>query len=223
MLSPVMEDYLKAIYKLQLEHDGRVSTSSIAEVMDVTPPTVTSMLEKLEARELIDREKYAGVRLTPEGEQVALEVIRHHRLLETFLTEHLDFDWSDVHDEADRLEHHISEELERRVASRLEDPTVDPHGAPIPSADLKPLEMRPGKTLTAFDPGTTVEVRQVSDHDREILDYLADHGIVPGERLTIVEIAPFGMVTVETTAGESVSLPEDIAATVRASECQLTN
>lgn len=218
MLSPVMEDYLKVIYELQLEGDGRVSTSAIAEQMEVTSPTVTSMLEKLEARELVDREKYAGVRLTPEGEQVALEVIRHHRLLETFLTEHLDFDWSDVHDEADRLEHHISEELEERVAARLDDPTVDPHGAPIPSADLKPPEMRPGRQLTAFEPGVTVEVKQVSDSDREILDYLADHGIVPGETLTIKEVAPFGMVTVEVADGDHVSLPEEVARTVWASE-----
>lgn len=109
MLSAVMEDYLKAIYQLQQEGDGeRVRTSAIAEYLEVTPPTVTSMLSKLEERELVDREKYKGVTLSPDGERVALEVIRHHRLLEAYLTEHLDFRWSEVHDEADRLEHHIS-------------------------------------------------------------------------------------------------------------------
>ncbi|MEM4781496.1 MAG: metal-dependent transcriptional regulator, partial [Halalkalicoccus sp.] len=152
MLSAVMEDYLKAIYQLQREGDGkRVRTSAIADHLDVTPPTVTSMLSKLEERGLAEREKYKGVTLTPEGERVALEVIRHHRLLEAYLTEHLDFTWSEVHDEADRLEHHISEAFEERVAAMLEDPTVDPHGAPIPNADLEPPEEPTGEALAEFE------------------------------------------------------------------------
>ncbi|MFC6726080.1 metal-dependent transcriptional regulator, partial [Halobium palmae] len=121
MLSDVMEDYLKAIYVLQSEEGPPVSTSAIAERVGKTPPTVTSMVETLEERGLVDREKYKGVELTDEGMTVALEVIRHHRLLEAYLAEHLDYDWTEVHDEADRLEHHISEEFERRVAEALGD------------------------------------------------------------------------------------------------------
>jgi len=137
MLSPVMEDYLKAIYQLG---DDEVTTSELAESLDVSAPTVTNTLEKLDERGLVNREKYKGVELTEEGRTVAVEVVRHHRLLEAYLAEALDYDWSEVHDEADRLEHHISEEFEERVAEALGDPAHDPHGAPIPSADLEPPE-----------------------------------------------------------------------------------
>jgi len=133
-----MEDYLKAVYVLQMETAPPVATSDIAGYLDVTAPTVSSMVGDLEERGLVTREKYEGVELTPEGETVALEVLRHHRLIEAYLAEHLDYDWSEVHEEADRLEHHISEAFERRVAAALDDPEVDPHGDPIPGADLSP-------------------------------------------------------------------------------------
>lgn len=217
MLSAVMEDYLKAIYQLHQEADGeRVRTSAIAEYLDVTPPTVTSMLSKLEERGLAEREKYKGVSLTTDGERVALEVIRHHRLLEAYLAEHLDFTWSEVHDEADRLEHHISEAFEERVAEVLEDPTVDPHGAPIPNAELEPPGEPAGDALAECEEGETVAVREVSDRDPAILEYLSDHGIDPGISLVIEEVAPFGMVTVRPADCEgTVSLPERVARHVR--------
>src|SRR6056297_2986397 len=163
MLSDVMEDYLKAIYALQQDEEGPVATSAIAEYLDVTPPTVTSMIEKLEDRGLVEREKYKGVELTPEGETVALEVIRHHRLLEAYLTERLDYSWSEVHDEADALEHHISEEFERRVAESLDNPRVDPHGDPIPGADLSPPESDDTCCLDQHEVGDRVVVTRVSD------------------------------------------------------------
>ena len=164
MLSAVMEDYVKTIYQLQRETAGeRVRTSAIADYLDVTPPTVTSMTLKLEERDLVDYEKYNGVTLTTDGERVALEVIRHHRLLETYLTEYLGFTWSEVDVEADRLEHYISETFEERVAAVLEDPTVDPHGAPIPNADLEPPKESSGNALAECEEGTTVTVREVSD------------------------------------------------------------
>lgn len=216
MLSAVMEDYLKAIYQIQAEGDGeRVRTSAVAEYLDVTPPTVTSMVSKLEERELVEREKYKGVTLTTDGERVALEVIRHHRLLEAYLTEHLDFTWSEVHDEADRLEHHISETFEERVVAMLEDPTVDPHGAPIPNADLEPPEDPVGEALSACEEGKQYEVHEVSDRDPEVLEYLFERGINPNVLLTIEEVAPFGMVTVRTDGGERVSLPQEVAQQVR--------
>jgi DtxR family Mn-dependent transcriptional regulator len=229
MLSDVMEDYLKAIYALQTEtEDGApVATSAIAEYLDVTPPTVTSMIETLEERELVEREKYKGVELTAEGETVALEVLRHHRLLEAYLNEHLDYAWSEVHDEADRLEHHISEEFERRVAEALGDPEVDPHGDPIPGADLAPIEDDDTTPLSDHGEGETVVVARVSDRDDEELRYLSEAGVTPGTRMDVVDVAPFGMVTVRIRGGETEpededgddsreqSLPESVAASIR--------
>ena len=216
MLSDVMEDYLKTIYQLQRDRDDRIRTSEIAEELEVTSPTVTSMIEKLEERGLVDREKYRGVTLTNEGVTVALEVVRHHRLLEAYLTEHLDYDWSEVHEEADRLEHHISENFEERVAAALDDPDVDPHGSPIPSADLEPPEAPSGESIGEFEEGDVVVVEEVADHDPEVLSYLADHGVSPGVELEILEVAPFGMITAQAVdETESVSLPEDVARHVR--------
>ncbi|ELZ09614.1 metal-dependent transcriptional regulator [Natrinema thermotolerans] len=216
MLSDVMEDYLKAIYQLQRGTDERIRTSEIAGELDVTSPTVTSMLDKLEERELVDREKYRGVTLTDEGETVALEIVRHHRLLEAYLTEHLDYDWSEVHAEADRLEHHISEDFEARVADALGEPTVDPHGSPIPGADLEPPERPAGKAISEFEEGAVVTVAEVADRDPEVLSYLADRGVEPGVELEILEVAPFGMVTARSSESEEpVSLPETVAHHVR--------
>ena len=210
-----MEDYLKAIYELKETEGEPVSTSSIAEHMDVTPPTVTSMMEKLADRELVDREKYSGVELTPEGETVALEVIRHHRLLETYLAEHLGYDWVEVHDEADRLEHHISEEFERRVADMLDDPEVDPHGDPIPTDELEPLEETESPTLAEYDEGDVVVVKRVRNRDPEELDYLKDAGLTPGTELVIEEVAPIGLVTLSLSDGGTVTVPEEIADSIR--------
>jgi len=217
MLSAKMEDYLKAIYELNETEGEPVSTSSIAEYLDVTPPTVTSMMEKLAERELVEREKYSGVELTPEGETVALEVLRHHRLLETYLAEHLGYDWAEVHDEADRLEHHISEEFERRVADMLDDPDVDPHGDPIPSDALEPLGESEDDVLAEHREGETVTVERVRDRDPEELDYLKDVGITPGTVVTVEEVAPIGMVTLRLQDGTTVSVPDSIADSIRVS------
>jgi DtxR family Mn-dependent transcriptional regulator len=215
MLSAKMEDYLKAIYELKQREGEPVSTSSIAELLDVTPPTVTSMMSKLEDRELIDREKYSGVTLTREGETVALEVLRHHRLLETYLAEQLGYDWAEVHEEADRLEHHISEEFERRVADLLDDPDADPHGDPIPNDALDPLQHGEYDTLHEHEEGDKVVVQRVGDRDSEELSYLESVGIVPGTELTVEEVAPIGMVTVRVTAEDTVSVPDDIATSIQ--------
>ncbi|MGQ4555790.1 iron dependent repressor, metal binding and dimerization domain protein [Halobellus sp. GM3] len=214
MLSDVMEDYLKSIYQIQARSGPPVSTSAIAESLDKTPATVTSMLGTLEERGLVTREKYKGAELTPEGETVALEVLRHHRLIEAYLAEHLNYSWSEVHDEADALEHHISEEFERRVAAALDDPAVDPHGDPIPSADLAPLEDDETAPLTEHGVGDRVVVARVSDRDREELEYLADAGITPGTTLEIVDVAPFGMLTVRVAPESEQSLPEAVAGAI---------
>jgi DtxR family Mn-dependent transcriptional regulator len=219
MLSDVMEDYLKAIYVLQAEEGPPVSTSAIAEYVEKTPPTVTDMLGKLADRGLVDREPYRGVELTTEGEAVALEVVRHHRLLEAFLADRLDYDWSDVHDEADALEHHISEEFERRVADALGDPEVDPHGDPIPGADLEPIDEGSGPRLSDHPEGDRLIVTRVSDREEDELDYLADAGITPGTTVEVIDIAPFGMVTVRTPRGDQ-SLPAEVARSIRVEDAE---
>lgn len=210
MLSAVMEDYLKAIYTLEERAGGRVSTSELANHLEVTSPTVTSMVTKLAERGLVEREKYKGVRLTEEGEVVALEVVRHHRLLESFLAEQLDYDWAEVHDEADRLEHHLSERLVGRIADALDDPGVDPHGDPIPDADLELPEDAPTTRLDESVVGDRVVVRRIRHSTDEELRYLADAGIRPGTAVEVTDVAPFGMVTVAHADGEQ-SLPEEIA------------
>ncbi|MFO7927874.1 MAG: metal-dependent transcriptional regulator [Halobacteriota archaeon] len=210
MLSAVMEDYIKAIYAIGNDTGERVGTSELAEYLGVTSPTVSSMVKKLEERGLVDREEYRGVTLTEEGEVVALEILRHHRLLESYLTEHLDYDWADVHEEADRLEHHVSEELTARIADALDNPGVDPHGDPIPDADLKLPEETGRSRLSDASEGDRAIVRRIRHQGDEELRYLSDAGIEPGTEIEVLEVAPFGLVTVRTPNGEQ-SLPKEIA------------
>ncbi len=222
MLSAVMEDYIKTIYAIESDSDGRVSTSALADHLEVTAPTVSSMLKKLEERGLVDREEYKGVTLTEEGELVALEILRHHRLLEAFLTELLDYDWADVHDEADRLEHHVSRELTDSIAEALGNPPVDPHGDPIPDADLSFPKESETIRLADADEGERVTVRRIRHQGDAELRYLADVGVRPEVELTVVDIAPFGMVTVETPAGEQ-SFPEEIAQLIEVAPATAAN
>lgn len=223
MLSAKMEDYIKTIYELQRQSEGRVSTSAIAETLGVTAPTATSMVESLADQDFVEREKYKGARLTPEGETVALEVIRHHRLLETYLAEHLGYDWTEVHEEADRLEHHISEAFERRVADALEDPTVDPHGDPIPNDALEPVDESVGRGLGSHEEGDRVVVCRVRNRNPEELQYLADVGITPGTQLEIAEVTPIGLMRVRRDDGETVSLPDQVTASIRVSDAEVVD
>ncbi len=190
-LTQAVEDYLKTIYEIVSLHE-RASTTQIAEVLDVKPASVTGMLQKLAETDppLVAYEKHHGVVLTPNGEKAALEVIRHHRLLERFLYEVLGFSWDKVHEEAHRLEHVISEEFEERMAVVLGNPTHDPHGDPIPSRDLT---MPSYTTLCLCDlrPGQNAKVKRVPDNDPDLLRYLAKVGIVPEAHLDVVGYSPF--------------------------------
>ena len=213
MSSAVNEDYLKAIFTLQETEEPPIPPSRIAERLDVTTPTVTSMMESLAEKGLVEREKYAGVTLTEEGEAVALEILRHHRLLEAYLAEHLDYEWSEVHEEAEVLEHHISEDFEARVAELMDHPATDPHGDPIPGSDLEPVEddTRP---LSDFEPGDKITVARVRDENPEILAHLAEIGIEPGTDLEIVAITPLNVYEVQ--VGDAVRhLPESTATALR--------
>src|SRR5271166_2588439 len=184
--SPAVEDYSKAIFSLQSHSDEPVSTNALAERLGITPGSVSAMLKKLDELGLITHVPYRGVRLTAEGRRLALEVIRHHRLLESFLAEELGMPWDRVHAEAEVLEHVLSEDLEELIAARLGDPTVDPHGDPIPTVEFG-IEERQTHSLDELTAGHAGCFVRVSDSDPEMLRYLAEHGITIGERLEVVD------------------------------------
>jgi DtxR family Mn-dependent transcriptional regulator len=185
-----MENYLKVIYEVLEKHD-RATTSSIAERMGIAAPSVTAMIKRLADLKMVRHEPYQGVALTRVGEKMALEVIRHHRLLELYLAEALGVPWDRVHDEAEKLEHVISEDLEDRIAAVLGDPAFDPHGAPIPARDgtMERVEAVP---LSEVDAGADVVVVEVEDRDPELLRYLGQMELFPGTVLTVVRVDPYG-------------------------------
>jgi len=190
-VSSAVEDYAKAIYALETRGDGAaVSTNAIAERLGVTAASASNMVKKLDALGLVRHVPYRGVQLTPDGVKVALEVIRHHRLLELYLAETLGVPWDRVHDEAEVLEHVLSEELEELIAAKLGHPTHDPHGDPIPSRDLE-IEEGSSTMLQELEPGTSGVFVRVSDSDPAMLRYLADRGIRPGASFTVVDKQPF--------------------------------
>lgn len=190
MKTPATEDYLRAIYELATP-GGWVSTSQIAAAMGVRAASVTGMIQRLATVEppLLEYHKHHGVALTPEGRQAALEVVRHHRLLEVFLHDVLGFSWDAVHDEADRLEHVISEEFERRVDALLGHPTHDPHGEPIPDPALR-MPVDAGVLLSALQPGQRASVQRIDEEAAEFLRYISRLGLTPGARLTVLEYSP---------------------------------
>jgi DtxR family transcriptional regulator, Mn-dependent transcriptional regulator len=214
--SSAIEDYAKAIYALQerADGDGSVGTFALAERLGVTPGSVSAMLRKLATDGLVSHEPYRGVRLTPDGERVALEVIRHHRLIELFLAEVLDVPWDEVHREAEVLEHHISEALEERIAAKLGHPTTDPHGDPIPSADLE-LERVHGVALQELEPGDAGTFVRVSDADPAMLRWLAERCVRPGDRVEVRDKQPFGGPLVVRVGASEHVLGGGIAAAMR--------
>ena len=189
--SEAVEDYAKAIYALQHQEGGAVSTSALAERLGVAPSSVTAMVKRLDELRLVRYEPYHGVTLTAAGERVALEVIRHHRLIEAFLADALEMPWDRIHDEAEVLEHYISEDLERRIAEKLGNPSLDPHGDPIPTPELAMAADRT-RALTQLAAGDLATFARVSDSDPEMLRYLAERGIRPGVRLRVTDVQPFG-------------------------------
>ncbi len=187
--SPAVEDYAKAIYSLQRRSDQPVTTTALAERLGVSPASASGMVRRLGDIGLAEHQPYKGVELTDAGRAVALEVIRHHRLLELLLAD-MGVPWDRVHDEAEVLEHHISEELEALIAERLGDPTHDPHGDPIPAADLT-LDEGTTVTLDQLEPGQRGRFVRVSDSDPEMLRYLSGLGLAPGEQLELIGREPF--------------------------------
>ena len=190
-ISPAVEDYTKAIYALQERGDGcAVTTNALAERLGVTPASASAMVKKLAGMGLVSHVRYRGVQLTAKGSAIALEVIRHHRLLEAYLSESLGVPWDRVHDEAEVLEHVLSEELEELIADKLGNPTHDPHGDPIPTRDgLMPDE--PTVSLQTLATGDCGRFVRISDADPEMLRYLAARGIAPGDGFEVIDKQPF--------------------------------
>ena len=208
-LSQALEDYLKVIYVLEADGE-KATTTAIAQALDVSNASVTNMLKKLAGMNLIVHESYKGAELSPAGKKVALEILRHHRLLESYLKEVMGYSWDEVHDEAEKLEHHISEQFEDRIAELLNHPTHDPHGDPIPTKD----GVMPEKATLALneaDINTLYMVGRVRDQNPELLRYLEQQGVLPGVELTIIEKAPFdGPINLKID-GELISLGFTIA------------
>lgn len=189
--SQSVEDYLKAIYKLETATEGKgVSTSNLAKKMEVANASVTNMVKRLSNLGLVSYESYYGVNLTESGKKIALEIIRHHRLLELYLAEMLGYSWDQVHDEAEKLEHHISEQFEDKISELLNNPKFDPHGDPIPTkeGEMPELILYPLSEVTSNTPHI---IKRVKNQDPELLRYLEKNGLIPGVKISIVDREPF--------------------------------
>jgi DtxR family transcriptional regulator, Mn-dependent transcriptional regulator len=213
-LTVAVQDYLKAIFGLEAAGE-RVTTSALASRMGVSAPSATAMTKRLAELGLVERAPYRGVELTEEGRRCALEVLRHHRLLEAYLADRLGLSIDQVHAEADRLEHALSEELEAKIDAELGYPTHDPHGDPIPDRELR-LEAGLGRTLDDLEVGERALVARVPDGDPDLLRYLTDLGLIPGSDVEVLLVAPFsGPVTVRTGRGEH-AISRELAGAIRA-------
>jgi DtxR family Mn-dependent transcriptional regulator len=214
-LSDAVQDYLREIYKLQTE-DGHVKTSTLAQRMGVAPPSATAMMKKLASSGLVDHELYRGVRLTRTGERIALELLRHHRLLELYLAQTLDLELDAVHAEADRLEHALSETLEERIDKVLGSPTQDPHGDPIPDAKLRIVQSK-SKRLTELEAGEEATVLRVPDGDGDLLRYLASRALVPGQHVQLIQAEPFGGPLTLRADGRETAISRQLGEQIRVS------
>jgi DtxR family Mn-dependent transcriptional regulator len=211
--SPAVEDYLKAIYRLESEAGEPVTTNALCGWLGVTAPSASGMLKKLDDLRLVVYVPYRGVHLSEAGRRMALGVIRRHRLLETFLAETLGLSWDKVHNEAEALEHALSPELCEVIAARLGDPRTDPHGDPIPTRDGQMVEA-PSENLGSLGPGQRGRVTRVSDRDPGILRFLSERGIALGDVLEIRQVRPGGAVTVAARSGVHL-LDAAVAAAIR--------
>jgi DtxR family transcriptional regulator, Mn-dependent transcriptional regulator len=190
-LTQAVEDYLKAIFELTVAY-GRVSTTQLADRLNITPASVTGMIQRMAAADppLVEYQKHRGVLLTEPGQAIALEIIRHHRLLELFLHQTLGYSWDEVHEEADRLEHVISEDFEERMAQALGNPSHDPHGEPIPTRDLQ-LPPSSETRLSELRPGQEAIVDRVDAKDLVLLRYLSEIGLTPNAEVSILDYSSF--------------------------------
>jgi len=207
-LSQAVEDYLKVIYTMEM--DGKATTSKIAEAMDISSASVTNMMKRLSEMGLVDHTSYKGVSLTETGQKVALEIIRHHRLLELYLSEVMDYSWDQVHDEAEKLEHHISEQFEDKMDELLGNPTHDPHGDPIPAKDGS-LPITATSPLTEAKENTDYLIGRVKNQDPELLRYLEKIGLLPGTKITVLAVNPFNGPIELSVEGQKQSIGHEVS------------
>jgi DtxR family Mn-dependent transcriptional regulator len=212
VLSQAVEDYLKAIFKLETPEKG-VATTRLAEAMEVSSASTTNMIKRLAKMGLVDYQSYKGARLTEAGRKIALEIIRHHRLLELYLMEIMGYSWDEVHDEAEKLEHHISEQFEDKIAELLGDPTHDPHGDPIPTKDGIMPEMQEQPLVQAEENHSYI-IGRVKNQDPERLRYLEKEGLLPGIHLKVKEKAPFNGPLTLLIEGKEKVVGRDLATTI---------
>jgi DtxR family Mn-dependent transcriptional regulator len=213
-VSNAVQDYAKAIWSLARRDDESVSTSALAERLEVSPASASAMVKRLESMGLVEREPYHGVQLTAAGERVALEVLRHHRLLELYLSEALGMSWDRVHEEAEVLEHAISPALSDLIAAKLGNPTHDPHGDPIPTATGE-IDEAPTRALADLAPGERGRFTRVSDSNPAMLRYLSGRGIAPGDELELIGREPFGGPLTVRANGREHGLGEQLARAMR--------
>ena len=212
--SDAIEDYAKAIYALSHRGGGAVSTTALSELLAVTPASASAMLKRLTSLGLVTHQPYRGTELTETGERVALEVIRHHRLLELYLAEALGMSWDRVHAEAEVLEHAISPELSELIAAKLGNPTHDPHGDPIPTRDGE-IDEPPTRALAELRPGEGGVFSRVSDSNPDMLRYLSERGIAPGDELELAGREPFGGPLTVRANGRDHALGDQLARAMR--------
>jgi DtxR family transcriptional regulator, Mn-dependent transcriptional regulator len=207
-------DYLKAVWDLAVDPGDAASTKGVAERLSVSSASVSNMFARLQEMGLVRYERYRGATLTERGRKEALRLVRRHRLIETFLLEHLGYDWQEVHDEAERLEHAVSDGFTERLAALLGYPDHDPHGEPIPSAEGT-VEVDDSFTLSQAVAGQRVRISKVRDEDAAILDYLGDRNLVPGRRLRVREVRALdGVVIVEDEGAEVYAFGEPLARSI---------
>jgi len=211
--SPAVEDYLKAIYRLQTEINGAVTTNALGDWLGVTPSSASGMLKKLDDLRLVSYEPYRGVHLSQAGWLAALRVVRRHRLIELFLAQALGLSWDRVHDEAEALEHALSPGLCEVIAAKLGDPHTDPHGDPIPTADGQVIET-PSVSLSSLRPGQRSRLVRVSDRDPSVLRLLTGYGVALGDDLRVSDTDPSGAMTVDVRSGVH-RLPAHVVAAIR--------
>jgi DtxR family Mn-dependent transcriptional regulator len=211
MRSPSIEDYLKAIYKLEEQSGGPpVSTGDVAQAMEVSSASASNMVKRLDELGFLTYEAYEGATLTDPGRTVALEVIRHHRLLELYLKEVMGFSWDEIHEEAEILEHHISERFESRIEEMLGHPTRDPHGHPIPDRDGTVDEI-PTRSLADLTEGAAAVIDHIADEDGDLLDLLEQRGLLPGATVEVMETRPLDGLLVVAVDGDEQLIGQPVA------------
>jgi len=211
MRSPSIEDYLKAVYKLE-EREGSppVSTGDVAQAMEVSPASASNMIKRLDELGFLTYEAYEGATLTGPGRTIALEVLRHHRLLELYLKEVMGFSWDEIHEEAEILEHHISERFESRIEEMLDHPERDPHGHPIPARDGS-VDDLPTRSLADLTEKEAALIDHIADEDGELLDLLEQRGLLPGATVEVVETRPLDGLLVVTVDGDEQVIGQPVA------------